>query len=141
MTDTMLPFEPALLPELPLMRLGNRPTVLVAERNRTSRRMLATLLRHEGYAVLEAATAAEMSDAVGRQRVDLLLADDCFASPSQAFTRACASHMSIRVIADDGRDRQVSGLLATRAAVLEKPFSGRDLVESVRELLPPLPTA
>jgi two-component system KDP operon response regulator KdpE len=52
-----------------------RPTILVVDDNRGNRHFAQVLLKPEGYSVLQAPNLNEALETLGRERVDLVLAD------------------------------------------------------------------
>jgi|SRR5579884_142524 len=122
-------------------------TVLVVEDEPYLRRMLADLLRAEGYAVEEAADGAEALDVVERYHVapkmlglvvlDLMLPR---VSGLEVLQRLPALGLQVPVVATSVSGRQLAAAMAAGAArVLPKPFDPGALLEIVgRSCLPPV---
>ncbi len=121
---------------------GRQATVLLAEDDGHVRWLAALALRHEGYAVLEAADGAE-AVRLGREHagpIDLLVTDLAMpAVEGRRVAEALAAHRpGLRVLYLSGyyRDQaEDAGRLPAGAPLLEKPFSAAELVDAVRRLL------
>lgn len=103
---------------------------------------LEFLLKREGYAVTVARDGQETLEAIRRDRPDLVLLDVMMPRKSgfevcQA-VRADEALQSVRIVllTAKGRDTDVAKGLALGAdAYMTKPFSTRELVQKVAELL------
>jgi two-component system, cell cycle sensor histidine kinase and response regulator CckA len=122
---------------------GGSETILVAEDDDTVRRLVTSVLREAGYDVLEAADgerALEAVRAADRAPIDLLIAD--IVMPRMRGT-ALARHLSVlcpsaRVLFISGQiDDEIvqHGQLLPGLSFLPKPFSARDLLRKVRQVL------
>jgi CheY-like chemotaxis protein len=118
-------------------------TVLVVEDDEAIRRLGARTLRGAGYAVLEAGSATEALAAAGARawHVDLLLTDLLLPGMSGAALaeQLTARHPGLRVVFISGYPPE---LLSERgltppaaAALLEKPYTGAELLVKVRAAL------
>jgi CheY-like chemotaxis protein len=57
------------------MTLESKRTVLIADDEANMRKVLAAMLRHEGYEVITVSDGSEALDILRRTRVDVLLTD------------------------------------------------------------------
>lgn len=105
---------------------------------------LEYLLKREGYEVVLARDGQEAMDAIHRERPALVLLDVMMPSKT-GFDVCCEVRSSeavretrILMLTAKGRDTDVAKGLALGAnAYMTKPFSTRELVQKVRELLAP----
>lgn len=116
--------------------------ILIADDEQNIVISLEFLLRREGFEVVVAADGEEALQKIRAERPDLVLLDvmmprrngfdvchEVRADPDLAGTR-------VMMLTAKGRDTEVAKGLALGAdAYVTKPFSTRDLVEKVRELL------
>ncbi|MES1207525.1 MAG: response regulator [Pseudomonadota bacterium] len=116
-------------------------TVLVVEDDDLVRTMAVRVLRRNGYATLDAATAAEAEDKAGAHEVpvDLLLADVGLpraGGPELANRlRQRWSKLQVLFMSGLGRTALAEQGIALDAAFLEKPFAPATLVERIDALL------
>lgn len=105
---------------------------------------LEFLMKREGFEVVLARDGQEALDAIARERPALVLLDVMM--PVKTGFDVCSEvraneelrNMLIVMLTAKGRDTDVAKGLALGAnAYLTKPFSTRDLVQKVRELLEP----
>ena len=104
------------------------------------------LMKREGYTVLVARDGQEALDMIARDRPDLVLLDVMMPKKSgfevcQA-VRASEELQSIKILmlTAKGRDTDLAKGLALGAdAYMTKPFSTRELVQKVAEMLGPQP--
>jgi len=103
---------------------------------------LEYLLKREGYAVTIARDGQEALDAIARDQPDLLLLDVMM--PKKTGFEVCQEirlnealqHIKILMLTAKGRDTDVAKGMALGAdAYMTKPFSIRDLVQKVAEML------
>ena len=107
---------------------------------------LEYLMKREGYTVLVARDGQEALDTIARERPDLVLLDVMMPKKSgfevcQA-VRANEELQSIKILmlTAKGRDTDLAKGLALGAdAYMTKPFSTRELVQKVAEMLGPQP--
>ena len=107
---------------------------------------LEYLMKREGYTVLVARDGQEALDMIARDRPDLVLLDVMMPKKSgfevcQA-VRASEELQSIKILmlTAKGRDTDLAKGLALGAdAYMTKPFSTRELVQKVAEMLGPQP--
>ena len=107
---------------------------------------LEFLMKREGYAVTVARDGQEALDAVARERPDLVLLDVMMPKKTgfdvcQAL-RADEANRDVRIVmlTAKGRDTDVAKGTALGAdAYMTKPFSTKELVAKVRELLQAAP--
>jgi len=137
--------EEASSTEVPPTRVADATgcqTVLVAEDDSGTRRIVERLLRHAGYVVRTAADGAEAMAFIedGSVAFDLLLTDVMmpgFTGPQLA-DRVRALHPGRPVLLMTGyAEDQLARLLdtAARREVITKPFSGIELTSRIAELL------
>lgn len=117
-------------------------TVLVVEDNDAVRSWTASLLRHQGYTIFEAANGAEALQLLDQHQdeVQLLLTD--MIMPQMGGTALVDQlkqlELKIKILFTSGyTDHAVvsNGLLAPGNAFIQKPFSGMDLALKVRQVL------
>ncbi len=103
---------------------------------------LEYLLRREGYTVLVARDGQEALDVIARDRPDLVLLDVMMPGKSgfevcQAVRASGDLHaMKILMLTARGRDTDIAKGLALGAdAYITKPFSTRELVQKVADML------
>jgi len=103
---------------------------------------LEYLLKREGYAVTIARDGQEALDAIARDQPDLLLLDVMM--PKKTGFEVCQEirlnealqHIKILMLTAKGRDTDVvKGMALGADAYMTKPFSIRDLVQKVAEML------
>jgi len=111
------------------------PTILVAENDASVRKLVAEVLREQGYRVLSASSGDEATAVAGRseQPIDLLVTDIVMTGMGGADLWAWmkAEHPAMRVLF-------ISGFMSREpleGAFLKKPFSRAELVEKVRAVL------
>jgi len=125
---------------------GRPTTILVAEDDEPTRKFICTVLRAQGYTVLEGKDGATAEAAAGKYGVppNLLVADyrmPDFTGPELArLLRARLPNLKVLIISAhiDGDDVQRGVLklvFKEGAAFLQKPFSADDLSRKVRALL------
>lgn len=105
---------------------------------------LEFLMKREGFEVVLARDGQEAMDAIVRERPALVLLDVMmpiktgFDVCSEVRSHAAVSHTLIVMLTAKGRDTDVAKGLALGAnAYMTKPFSTRELVQKVRDLLEP----
>ncbi len=114
-------------------------TVLVVDDDVEVRGLIVKILKHQGFTVHEAGTAEAGAAICEAHEVNLLISDvvlegvrgDEFA----AGLLATRPDLKLMCISGYPESQAVRGLDPARAVFLEKPFSARELVERVRELL------
>jgi two-component system, cell cycle response regulator DivK len=119
-------------------------TVLVADADADSRIIYATILRHEGFAVLEARTGCEAVDLISESPPDAVITElaltgvDGLDVLRHVTTRWPASHIPVIILTamagDAIRERAEQ---AGCAAFVVKPRRPRDLMADVRLALEP----
>ena len=107
---------------------------------------LEYLMQREGYTVLVARDGQEALDSIARDRPDLVLLDVMMPRKSgfevcqEVRANEALARTKILMLTAKGRDTDVAKGLALGAdAYLTKPFSTRELVQKVAELLGPEP--
>ncbi len=117
-------------------------TVVVADDEAPLRRLLAMTLARAGYQVFEASHGREAIELCRQQRVDLLLTDLVMPEQEGLETirelRAELPHVHIVAMsgAFDGKFLDVARAFGA-GAVLQKPFDGRTVLETVASLIGP----
>lgn len=122
--------------------VGRDETVLLVEDEPAIRSAIARVLRGSGYKVIEASNGGEalrLADAA-ESPIELLLTDVMMPGMGgkELVQRLLASKPGIRVMLMSGYtdDDSLRGdLAAARYVFLQKPFSGKQVVAAVRELL------
>jgi CheY-like chemotaxis protein len=124
--------------ELPV---SGRPlkTIMLVEDEPSIRRLVGTALRRNGYQVLEAANGLEAIDrfAAHQDEVDLLITDvrmPEMAGP-ELIRRLRASKPDLKVLCMSGCVASVPHEIGSEVALLQKPFSGQDLLTQVGRLV------
>ncbi len=118
-------------------------TILVADTDSSSRKLLCSILRHEGYAVLEAACVEDVAPTLAEGQVDLLFADVGLGGAEDeavAASRCDLSHLGVSRTTTTGGRCVLRMMREPKIAVLHKPFSARQLVDGVAALLESPPT-
>jgi hypothetical protein len=134
--------QPWLSPEADRTGLGAvaRP-VLVVDDDRGVRRLTARMLRHEGYEVLEAESAAEALHVLeSGLEVGLVVTDIVMPGMHglDLADRVLARARSPRVVLMTGHAAELSGQLEQRSLqlpILLKPFTSEQLLGTVRSAL------
>lgn len=107
---------------------------------------LEYLLKREGYAVLIARDGEEALEAISREKPDLVLLDVMM--PKKTGFEVCQAvrasellqNTKILMLTAKGRDTDIAKGLALGAnAYMTKPFSTRELVQKVADMLGALP--
>ncbi|MGE0862580.1 MAG: response regulator [Vicinamibacterales bacterium] len=118
-------------------RVGN--TVLVVDDDHEVRGLIVKILQHQGFVVHEAGTAHAGTAICDQHEIDLLISDVVLDGVrGDEFAAALlASRPALKLMCISGypESQAVRALDPARAVFLEKPFSARELVERVRELL------
>ena len=116
--------------------------ILVADDEPSIVTALEFLLQHNGYEVSIARNGAEALAALERQRPDLVLLDVMM--PVRSGYEICKRirerpewrHIKVVMLSAKGRDAEVNKGLAMGADLyVTKPFSTRELVEKIKNLL------
>ena len=118
------------------------PTLLIADDEPNILISLEFLMKREGYEVVLARDGQEAMDAIVRERPALVLLDVMMPIKT-GFDVCCEvrAHEAVRdtlivMLTAKGRDTDVAKGLALGAnAYMTKPFSTKELVQKVRELL------
>ncbi len=117
-------------------------TILVAEDEEAVRELICIILRRQGYTVLEASNGDEALAlmATHGERVHLLLSDIIMPGLGgrSLLEQLRTQHPSLRVLFVSGYTENVvlnEGMLDSRTAFLEKPFSPSALLNRVRDVL------
>lgn len=125
------------------------PSVVIADDEHPVRLILVAKLKAEGYAVTECRDGDEAYDAVVQHVPDLLITD--FQMPSlsglslaiRLKAEAATAHLPVLMLSARGHAISQEDLARTNIRhVLPKPFSAKQVLEQVREILSPCrPTA
>ena len=113
-----------------------RGTVLIVEDSDSVRRIATRILEEAGYSVTSAATAAEALAALGDGAFDLLITDVVL--PGGMSGTELARHFEAPTLFVSGYTDNLirdSGGLSPDQALLQKPFSGPDLLRAAAEAL------
>ena len=119
---------------------GGPETVLVVEDEAALRELESLMLEEAGYDVLTAPNAAEALVVAADNVIDLLVVDVVMPGMSGpqlvAELAARGSDVPVVFISGYGADEVSSrGLLASNAALIEKPFQAEDFLRRVRDVL------
>jgi len=118
---------------------GVAHTVLVVDDDVEVRGLIVKILKHQGFIVHEAGTAEAGAAICDAHEIDLLISDvvleDVRGDEFAAGLLATRPDLKLMCISGYPESPAVRGLDPARAVFLEKPFSARELVERVRELL------
>ena len=131
---------------LPKIR-SHGETVLVVEDEESIRNLVVSSLRRDGYVLLVAASGAEAIRVAAAHtgRIDLLLTDAMMPGVTglELAHTLVAARPGLRVIVMSGYTSDILGLtdLNGRSSMLQKPFTPRDLRQSVRDALAANPSA
>jgi len=136
------PVEPLLPAELAVESLRGTETILVVEDEDTLRTLIRTLLEQSGYTVMEAKSGADALQAAQEHdaAIQLLLTDVIMpglSGPAVA-ERLAHTHPKTKVLYMSGYTDTFAtdrGLLAGAATLVHKPFTRKDLLRKVREVL------
>ena len=112
-------------------------TVLVVDDEEDIRELVAKMLRHGGFDVLEAESGARASEVYAGNRVDVVVTDVVMEGESGPELGARLQHGSpeLRVLYISGCPNAHQEPQTDRTAFLPKPFTVAELVGSVSELL------
>ncbi|WP_296595088.1 CHASE domain-containing protein [Phenylobacterium sp.] len=124
--------------ERTLPRARNGEAVLVVEDEADVRRISVETLRELGYAVSEAANAAEALRRLGEgPPADLLFTDIVMPGMDglQLAEQARAAKPELRVLYTTGYARDATGVEAVQSSLLPKPFTIEQLARRVRQAL------
>ena len=122
-------------------RRGRGETILLVEDDEIVRSVARAILEHHGYVVVPAAGPAAAIAAASRLsgRLDLILADVVMPAMSgkEMVARLALTHPAARVLYMSGYSNEaiVHGLVESGASLLSKPFTSRELIGKVREVL------
>jgi two-component system NtrC family sensor kinase len=137
--EPALPVDPSVAGPI----TGGNETILVVEDEASVRRLTVDILKRHGYHVCEAASGVEALEVFQQQfeRIDLLLTDMVMPgglSGRELAVRLQVQKPSLKVIYMTGYSRSAAGTdfkAYEEASLLAKPFSGTDLLRSVRQCL------
>jgi PAS domain S-box-containing protein len=117
-------------------------TIMIAEDDEAVRNLAEYLLRQHGYQVMAAASAKDCLQALSDQagRVDLLLTDVVLPDTNgkELFDQAQALRSNLKVLYMSGYTENMiaqHGVLEKGVVLLQKPFSVRELIAKVRQVL------
>lgn len=120
----------------------NQKKILIADDEPNILISLEFLMKREGYDVVLARDGQEALEAIARERPDLVLLDVMmpiktgFDVCCEVRANPAVQHTLIVMLTAKGRDTDVAKGLALGAnAYMTKPFSTKDLVQKVQELL------
>lgn len=129
-----------LLPESSEPRLHGDNVILIVDDDDPVRLMLARLLRIQGYAVLQAASAAQARRTLDQQRPDLVISDIIMPGESGIELRRGIADAwpELPVILISGYSAEGPAEFAARTAntaFVQKPFAAEQLLTLVRQTL------
>ena len=118
------------------------PTILIVDDEAQARRLLAVLLRPEGYRTESAASGEEALDAIARSAPDLILLDimmpglDGYEVAGMLKANPATAHIPIIMVTAHGeREARLAGLSAGAEEFVTKPIDRAELWLRVRNLL------
>lgn len=128
------------LPESSELRLQGDNVILIVDDDDPVRLMLARLLRIQGYAVLQAASAAQARRTLDQQRPDLVISDIVMPGESGIELRRGIADAwpELPVILISGYSAEGPAEFAARTAntaFVQKPFAAEQLLALVRQTL------
>ena len=133
---------PTLAPPIPALTRGAGQTILIVEDNIPLRQVVMRQITGLGYRALEATDAQNALALLGREDVDMLLTDVVMPggiNGTELARRARQLCPTLKVVFTSGfSEIQVSGegrALPPEARLLTKPYSRRDLSDTIREAL------
>ncbi len=122
--------------------IAGRASILVVEDNELVREFVGTVLREQGYRVLEDGDAQHCLDEIGRieEHIDLLLTDVVMGSVNgrELYQQLQESLPDLKVLYMSGYAADViadRGVLDSRADFIPKPLTVESLTKKVREVL------
>jgi two-component system cell cycle sensor histidine kinase/response regulator CckA len=135
----LLPAEAATDPPAAVAAAPPRATILVVDDDDEVRGLIVKILEHQGYSVLDAASADVGATLCEAHDVQLLVADvvlDGVRGDEFALS-LMSTRPDLKLVCISGypEARAIRTLKPARAVFLEKPFSAKTLVERVGELL------
>jgi DNA-binding response OmpR family regulator len=117
-------------------------TIVLVEDDDVVRRLVSRVLEHEGYRVLGAVSGEEGLEILGREEPDLLLTDLTLPGDLNGLDlgrRALEERDDLKLICMSGYGEEdiADDLLsiARSAAFIGKPFSPKELLETVNDLI------
>jgi len=122
-------------------RLSSKGTVILAEDEGAVRKFLATILRNEGYRVLEASDGSQALETGRRaEKADLLLTDVVMPGMNggKLAEQLKSVHPGIRTLFISGYAKDIisaGALEAGDTAFIQKPFRSEDILEKVSQLM------
>ncbi len=136
--SAVAPSEPAPARRRERAAIRGTESILLVEDEAAVRKVVARQLRHAGYGVVEAADGEEAIDVAMRREVpfDLLVTDLIMPKRSGVETARAirAADKAAKVLFISGFSDETRRMPAG-AALLPKPFSGEELLQSVRDVL------
>jgi DNA-binding response OmpR family regulator len=125
------------------MDRGGQATILVADDDPALRMLCRVNLGFDGYRVIEATSAAEIDEALGREPVSLILLDIHLGADNglDVAGRLRETHPDLAIAFFTGSVRVVGEDESLADGMLSKPFTLEELGEIARRLAPgrPLP--
>ncbi len=136
---SLLPVEEAVKEP---QEIQGEETVLIAEDNEMVRNLASEILKRSGYTVITVDNAGECLNAVSQsgRHVDLLLTDVIMPDMNgkDLYAALHAKYPHVRVVYMSGYTEDViahHGVLDKGMDFIQKPFSARNLMEKIREVL------
>ncbi len=115
-------------------------TILVVDDDEEVRGLIVKILQHQGYPVHQASTTDEATAVCGSHEIGLLISDVVLggARGDEHAVGLLNAYPKMKLMCISGYPEALAlrEIDASRATFLEKPFSARDLVKRVRDLLP-----
>ena len=123
--------------------MQNKKIILVIDDEKEMRTFLRDTLEQEGYEIIEAEDGFDGMEKFSANHVDLVITDLIMPRMEgvETITSLAAKHPSVKVIAISGAPYSDTYLKMVKklgvCAGLEKPFSRREIVSTVTDVLPP----
>ena len=97
--------------------------------------VLVQVLEHEGYRVSAASRRVEALAVLGRDEVDLIVADSVLRGGNGDDIAKTAGQRAVPVIMISGEPERIARLQGGSVPFIEKPFCAAELVQLVAQLL------
>ncbi len=115
-------------------------TIVVVDDDEEVRGLIGKILQHQGFVVHQVSTAEDAAAICGAQEIGLLISDVVLGGVrgDEQAVKLLEKHPRMKLMCISGYPEAVAirGLDPARATFLEKPFSARELVKRVRDMIP-----
>jgi two-component system cell cycle sensor histidine kinase/response regulator CckA len=135
----LLPVDEAAAATQPAIEPTSK-TILVVDDDEEVRGLIGKILQHQGYDVLQVSTTDEATAMCSAHDIGLLISDVVLGSDrgDEHAAKLLGEYPRMKLMCISGYPEAVAikGLDQARASFLEKPFSARELVKRVRDMVP-----